>query len=70
MGLNHRFLYQNGPFKVTVIKCQGQIDITSPDMCGIPQLNRLRISRGKSPIGATRRKFYPVKFEDYLTGVS
>jgi len=27
LGLNNRFLYQNGPFKVAVIKCQGQIVI-------------------------------------------
>ena len=38
--------YQNGYFKVAVIKCQGQIDISYPVMCGI-----LRI-------GATRKSFF------------
>ena len=62
-GICHPDYGYHGPATSTggaavAITVNGQIVITSPAMCGI------------LPMGATRRKFYPVKFEDYLTGVS
>jgi hypothetical protein len=35
-----------------------------------PQWNRLRISPSRSPIDVIIENFYPVKFENHLTGVS
>jgi len=62
LGLNRRFLYQNGPSKVAAIKCQGQIGITSPDI-HFPASVRDLASVAESELRELEELFDQVRFE-------